>query len=36
MLPNATKKGTPRFFMAFEVRESLIACLEERQTYQQN
>jgi hypothetical protein len=33
MLPNATRIGTPRFSMLVEVKESLIARLEERQTY---
>jgi len=36
MLPNATRIGIPRFSMHVEIRESLIAHLEERQTYQQN
>jgi len=36
MLPNATRKGNPWFTMPLEVRDSLIATIEERQNYGQN
>jgi hypothetical protein len=36
MLPNATRKGNPWFTMPLEIRDSLIATIEERQNYGQN
>jgi hypothetical protein len=33
MLPNATRKGNPRFTMPLHVRENLFSIIEERQSY---
>jgi hypothetical protein len=33
MLPNATRKGNPRFTMLLHVRENLLSIIEERQSY---